>query len=437
MLLKVICICHRPLFNFYDYDPNGNLTERGDPDRAGHYDYDPLDRLTTESSPAGQLEYTYDPNGNRVAQTGTNGTFDYRYAPDSNRLSARDQSPYLLDASGNTLHDGRLRYEYGPEGRLAAVYAGENLLARYRYDALGQRIAKTTAAGTTHYLYDLHGRLLLEGRDDGQPQRAYLWLDERPLAQIQWTLGQGNGKAKGITGGKANPPGAPNAWTQTITWLHTDHLQTPRLGSNSEGSFVWRWQSDAFGTPLPDEDFDGDGRTVTVNLRFPGQYFDAETGLHYNYFRDYDPSTGRYVQSDPIGLDGGLNTYTYVMNNPINFIDPRGLDVYVCGRPADLPFPMGMFNHEWILTDTVEAGMGPAGGGVPAQNGNSDWPGAPVAATDHTGQSTADNASCDHVEKVDEDCVNKLLTIGRQLGRWSPTNQCQSFVMDVLIQCTK
>ncbi|KAB0702354.1 RHS repeat-associated core domain-containing protein, partial [Pseudomonas aeruginosa] len=65
--------------------------------------------------------------------------------------------------------------------------------------------------------------------------------------------------------------------------------------------------------------------STQVNLRFPGQYYDAESGLHYNYFRDYDPETGRYVESDPIGLDGGLNTYAYVGSNPVGLVDPNGL----------------------------------------------------------------------------------------------------------------
>src|SRR5690606_17076066 len=80
---------------------------------------------------------------------------------------------------------------------------------------------------------------------------------------------------------------------------------------------VWQWQSDAFGVGQATG-------TLAMNLRFPGQYFDQETGLHYNYFRDYDPQTGRYVESDPIGLDGGLNTYGYVEGNPLIRFDPTG-----------------------------------------------------------------------------------------------------------------
>ena len=105
----------------------------------------------------------------------------------------------------------------------------------------------------------------------------------------------------------------------------TSPLNTPRAARDEAGTLVWRWASDAFGSTLPAEDPDGDGQGAIVNLRYPGQYYDQETGLHYNYFRYYDPSTGRYVTSDPIGLNGGLNTYAYVENNPVSAIDPTGL----------------------------------------------------------------------------------------------------------------
>ena len=106
--------------------------------------------------------------------------------------------------------------------------------------------------------------------------------------------------------------------------LHPDHLGTVRAITDTSQTVIWRWDSTPFGDTLPNEDPDGDGQALRFNLRFPGQYFDVETGLHYNYFRDYDSQTGRYVQSDPIGLAGGINTYGYALQNPLVFTDPTG-----------------------------------------------------------------------------------------------------------------
>ena len=112
----------------------------------------------------------------------------------------------------------------------------------------------------------------------------------------------------------------------TMYYIHTDHLNTPRLIVNQAQQAVWRWdQAEPFGTYPANENPSGLG-VFENNLRFPGQYFDKETGLHYNYFRDYDPPTGRYIQSDPIGLAGGINNYSYVRGNPISKMDPRGLE---------------------------------------------------------------------------------------------------------------
>lgn len=124
-----------------------------------------------------------------------------------------------------------------------------------------------------------------------------------------------------------------------IYYIYADHLDTPRVIVNRTNNVIWRWDSDPFGNASPrkeqeddddeneeeeEEGEDSEGK-FTYNLRFPGQYFDKETGLHYNYFRDYNPSLGRYIQSDPIGLAGGVNPYIYVKNDPVNWIDPQGL----------------------------------------------------------------------------------------------------------------
>jgi RHS repeat-associated protein len=104
-----------------------------------------------------------------------------------------------------------------------------------------------------------------------------------------------------------------------IYYYHNDHLGTPQVMTDENADIVWKADYTPFGKA------DVVVETITNNIRFPGQYFDEETGLHYNYFRDYDPELGRYIQSDPIGLAGGINTYGYVGGNPLSNIDPLGL----------------------------------------------------------------------------------------------------------------
>jgi RHS repeat-associated protein len=118
-------------------------------------------------------------------------------------------------------------------------------------------------------------------------------------------------------------------------------LNTPRLVADSTGTTVWRWdQAEPFGNNVPDENPSGLG-TFDLPLRLPGQYYDKETNLHYNYFRDYDPSIGRYGESDPIGLLGGLNTYAYVGSRPLTLVDPTGT------------IPPAIAAAGWILSGVV------------------------------------------------------------------------------------
>jgi RHS repeat-associated protein len=128
----------------------------------------------------------------------------------------------------------------------------------------------------------------------------------------------------------------------TVLYIETDHLGTPRQLVDAANTVQWAWNflGSAFGTQ---------GAMVTsyaTNLRFPGQYFDAETGLDYNYFRDYDKDSGRYIESDPIGLIAGVNTYAYVASSPVAGIDTDGLVPYFpgcssggCHSPPPAPFP--------------------------------------------------------------------------------------------------
>lgn len=130
-------------------------------------------------------------------------------------------------------------------------------------------------------------------------------------------------------------------------------------------------------------------------LRFPGQYFDQETGLHYNYFRDYDPSTGRYIESDPIGLDGGLNTYSYSELNPLRYIDPLGLEVNYCSRPTQFGNVLDYIggNHHWATTDTQSGGL---------------WLGGDnqLHVYDHSGEVPT---QCEEQPNIDEQCANNIL----------------------------
>ncbi len=282
----------------YGLDNAGNITSRGvdpAPENATHtYIYDGLYRLTDETNPNNTDQYDYDPNGNRTGFTRDGNSTTYQIDSNSNRLDQVGSDPRTYDNIGNTKTDrnGTRVFTYNKAGRLSQVHENSVLLATYTYNALGQRAIKTTASGTTYYMYDTSGQLLGEYDDDGQPIKEYVHLSGEPVAQLE------NSK---------------------ITYLHTDHLATARMATDEAGKVVWKWDGEAFGNKAPVTN-----NGTTINLRFPGQQYDEETGLYYNYFRYYDPATGRYITSDPIGLWGSINTYGYVYGNPLVYFDLDG-----------------------------------------------------------------------------------------------------------------
>ena len=255
---------------------------------------------------ANSQQWQYDKNSNRTRQQDNNGSTVYDIDPNSNQLQSSNGinfQVYRRDANGNPLQDKNHSYYYDAQNRLMTVDSGNT--AHYQYNALGQRVYKKTAAGELLFAYDESGKLLGEYNSNGTADQETVWLANLPVATV-----------------RDNSPFA----------VHADHLGTPRIITDAQRREIWQWYSDPFGTTAANEDPDHNGVAVTYNLRFAGQYFDKETGLHYNYFRDYDPKTGRYLESDPIGLAGGVNTFTYVRNNSLRYVDPRGESVALVGE---------------------------------------------------------------------------------------------------------
>ena len=171
----------------------------------------------------------------------------------------------------------------------------------------------------TKYHYDILGRLSSETTIGSQPSRDYVWVGGVPVAQIDHWVPIGNmlKMAHCSVGGDGK--------IDWVTYVHTDGLGTPRIGTDVAQNVVWRWDGVAFGETAPNQTVPVGAYPVLVNLRNPGQYFDQETALFYNGARYYNPQTGRYISSDPIGLVGGLNTYAYAGGGPLVGDDPSGM----------------------------------------------------------------------------------------------------------------
>jgi RHS repeat-associated protein len=262
----------------YGYDAANNVLSMTDGVTSGNsqsFTYDVLNRLLSAAGSYGSLAYTYDKLGNRLTETPP----VFPVAP-------------LLDGMGSAT-----TFAYNQAGRLSATMAGAQTVAQYTYDAFGQRLIKVqpAIATTTLFQFDQRGRLLDESNNQANPTATdYIYLDDgRPVAML-------------LPG-----PGS-------LYFLHDDRLGTPQLATGSSQNLAWSSNYQPFGQTSA---FQG---SITENLRLPGQYDDYESGLYHNGFRDYVPNLGRYVQSDPMGLAGGANTYAYVGDQPLGLVDPDG-----------------------------------------------------------------------------------------------------------------
>ncbi len=297
------------------YDAAGRITGYGHAGQANYdqsFAYDALDRLSGATTHQGSQAWQYDANGNRTQASAGANSYAYVYTPNTNRLQSVAGPlvrSYAYDAAGNVTGDGANSFLIDMTGRLrdASGTWGHTLS---RVDGLGRRVQKMRyipnaipyREGTyveTFFAYDDAGHLIGEYDANGQAIQETVWLGDTPVAVLKASV---------------------------LYYVHADHLDAPRVITDTQNRVVWRWDNaDPFGVGTPNENPSGLG-AFTYNLRFPGQFFDQETGVHYNYLRDsYDPRGGRYLQADPIGLAGGINTYAYVNNAPTMYADQEGL----------------------------------------------------------------------------------------------------------------
>jgi RHS repeat-associated protein len=367
----------------YNYDLTNNLVAKATEAGATSYSYDRLDRLTgaayTGSTQINEA-YTYDAVANRLTDTKTTGALSYNA---NNQLTAAGSVSYSYDANGNTINQtdsattGNTRnYVYDTSDRLIQVRDANNtLIAVYSYDPFGRRLSKDSGTQKTFYLYNEEG-LIAEADATGQVTKSYGYAPNSTYMTNPLFMKTG-----------AN-----------YYYYQNDHLGTPQKLVTQSGQVVWSATYDAFGSATV-----GAGYTLTNNLRLPGQYYDAETGMHYNWMRYYDPKTGRYVTSDPIGLAGGVNLYTYVGGNPVSWVDPLGLKTYMCTRKLhNVFFRVGPLYHQYICVPDGKGGQ--TCGGLSPSGKMFDSPGV----IEYENKSSSSSSSCEKVAD-DNQCTEKCI----------------------------
>ena len=370
----------------YEFDATGNLKTLRNGDQVDppqrRYRYDGLDRIvqTRDGADVNVLQsYAYNATGDRTGSTNGGIAQTYTYAAGSHRMASVGAELRTYDAMGNTIRIGgaaaasapikstrapmrasgrarvaeRMRaiaqvrnakragasapvrssaiatavvrdFMYDDAGRMRQVKRDGVVAMDYLYNGKGERVYRGGSGQSVATLYDEAGHWIGDyDNTTGAPLQQAIWLDDLPVGLL--------------VGAGAN---------QKLYYVEADALGTPRvLIDPTRDVAVWRWDltGEAFGKDVPNEDPDADGIAFTFDMRFPGQRYDSAMGMSYNYFRDYDATTGRYVESDPIGLNGGMSTYGYVEEQPLSFTDPYGLETGMFqGDQYRMPLPKGI-----------------------------------------------------------------------------------------------
>jgi RHS repeat-associated protein len=288
--------------------PQGNLLA------DSQFAYDVTHRLTTRVDGAERRDYVYDTESQLIGvHSNQRWLENYAYDATGNR-SASHWGLTVVEAGNRLTRQGLDTLEYDTRGNVTAAVVDGNAW-RFEYDLKNQLVAAHSPAGSVRYTYDALGRR--SSKASPTEQIEYIWCAEQ-LTQEIVTTAEGVATRDYLYMPATYQPLAMRSDGKCY-YFHTSHEGRPERLSDASGQLVWSAQYDAFGHAQIDI------CKIENPLRFAGQYYDVETGLHYNRFRYYSPRLGRYWSVDPIGLRGDPNLYAYVGNDPVNRIDPLGL----------------------------------------------------------------------------------------------------------------
>lgn len=406
----------------YTYGALDQLTEaRAEGALLATYTYNGLGQRRTKALPGGPgREFVYGTAGALLAERDAaghilaeyiylNGTVLAKYEPDADHdgltnLQEQGQfgsDPDRTDTDADTLPDGTEALVYGTDPvkadtdgdgvrddteisagtdpLLASSHPGDGdltdngALDAGDYIVLSRIVLHLRVATATELTHgDLNGDGALDTRDLLLLARRLLHLTALPTSALAVVIRTHRAPLHLAAAGTPTAI-APPSGDGRIYYYHNDHLGTPKALTDENATPVWRADYTPFGHATVDEDPDANGILVTNPIRFPGQYYDTETGLHYNYFRDYNPTIGRYLEGDPIRMEGKLNIYSYVANNPLRWVDPLGLDKTVWWNTGGGRNPInGPTNGNWggkcWSGGTYSCGGNPDGSALPTDS---------------------------------------------------------------------